>query len=76
MVLPFLDLVIISLTIHRCISLVISLFSYPESVSQEVERERRMTPDTERKLQGKIVNLQVAYYVLPCQHSFQLSHFI
>ena len=45
-------------TIHRCISLVISLFSYPESVSQEVDRERRMTPGTERKLQGMTVNLQ------------------
>ena len=72
------DLVIISATIHRCIilSLAISIFSYPESVSQEVERERRMTPDTERKLQGMTVNLQEAYYVLPCQHSFQLSHLI
>ena len=63
------DLVIISVTIHRCIILLlmISLFSFPESVSHEVDRERRMTPDTERKLQGRTVNLQVAYYVLPCQ---------
>ena len=41
-----------NLLMHCRISLVISLFSYPESVSQDVERERRMTPDTERKLQG------------------------
>ena len=39
------------------IKLLNSPFSYPESVSQEVERERRMTPDTERKLQGMTVNL-------------------
>ena len=69
--------------IHRCISLVITLFSYPESVSQEVDRERRLTPDTERKLQGTTTNLQgttitlqVAYYVYPCQYSFQLSQSI
>ena len=41
-------------------------YSSPESVSQEVERERRMTPDTERKLQGTADNLQVAYQVHPC----------
>ena len=40
------------------------------------ERERRITPDTERKLQGMTVNLEVDYYVHYSQHSFQLSHFI
>ena len=47
-------------TIHICISLAISVFSYPESVSQEVDRERRLTPDAERKLQGTTTNLHVA----------------
>ena len=61
---------------HCSIALLISVISSPESVSQEVERERRITPDTERKLQGMTVNLQEDYYVMPCQHSFLLSHFI